>query len=65
MLVFLDYEYIKILSDDKSESGSIGRFRKTDEEKLSYYEKNCHTATTRKNTKWGLKIFQGTLYLAN
>jgi len=40
-------------------SGSVGRFRQINEEQMCFYEKNCQASKTKKNTKWGLKIFQG------
>jgi len=39
-------------------NGSVGRFQQIDEEKLCFYGEKL-PSKTKKNTKWGLKIFQG------
>lgn len=50
--------------DSKEGKSASKRFGEvSDEELIKYYEGN-QSSSTRKNTRWGLKVFQGMLYVS-
>ena len=40
--------------------GMPARFKSKTEQELQMYEDSRHSVSTKRNTKWGVKLFQGT-----